>query len=93
MFCSIRGKAPIDHLPAGLSGIEDRMTNEHMKIWDGYAMAALNALVSEGAQAQTQDINAVCGQAAKLADAMLLERAKRENIDVVYGEIERAIDA
>ncbi|HWU34413.1 MAG TPA: hypothetical protein VN023_04225 [Methylovorus sp.] len=69
------------------------MTNEHMKIWDGYAMAALNALVREGAQAQTHDINALCVQAAKLADAMLLERAKRESIDVVYGEIERAIDA
>lgn len=69
------------------------MTNEHMKIWDGYAMAALNALVREGQQAQKQDISALCMQAAKLADAMLLERTKRESIEGVYGEIERAIDA
>jgi len=70
------------------------MTNEDMKIWDGYAMAAVNALIREGEKREeTLDINALCVQAAKLADEMMLERAKRESIDSFYGEIERAIDA
>jgi hypothetical protein len=70
------------------------MTNEDMKIWDGYAMAALNALIREGDQREEKiDINAVCVHAAKLADEMMLERAKREDVNAVYGEIERAIDA
>ena len=70
------------------------MTNEHMKIWDGYAMAAVNALIRERDQREEMlDINALCVHAAKLADEMMLERAKRESIDSFYGEIERAIDA
>jgi hypothetical protein len=70
------------------------MTNEHMKIWDGYAMAAVNALIRERDQGEEKiDINALCVHAAKFADAMMLERAKRENIDAFYGELERAIDA
>lgn len=70
------------------------MTNELMNVWDRYAAAAINALIRERGQAdEKMEANDLCEQAAKLADSMMIERAKRENLDAVYNEIERAIDA
>lgn len=70
------------------------MIEELMNVWDRYAAAAMNALICARAQAEGRmDANDLCEQAAKLADCMMIERAKRENPDAVYDEIERAIDA
>ncbi|ACT52033.1 hypothetical protein [Methylovorus glucosotrophus] len=70
------------------------MTEELMNVWDRYAAAAMNALIRARAQAEGRmDANDLCEQAAKLADFMMIERAKRGNPDAVYDEIERAIDA